>query len=92
MFSHYESPDARAHKKCRHPDYEAACEPLSRLHYVRVESLECIAVDNDRMIRGFLEDGDLYEPAGCFLRKITNCLFQGGEPHIKADVSCGPAT
>lgn len=59
-----ENPDARAHKKCTRADSEPIGEPLSHPHYVRAESLECIAVDSDRMIRGFLEDGDLDEPAG----------------------------
>lgn len=87
MFGHSKNPDARAHKKCTHADYEL----LSRLHYVRVESLEWMAVDNDRMIRGFLEDRGFVQ-AGCVLPEITNCLFQSGEPHMKADVSCRPTT
>lgn len=41
------------HTHCTHGDYKPGCGQLSWFHYVKAESLECITVDNDMMIRGF---------------------------------------
>lgn len=44
--------DAHTHTYTR-GDYKPGCGQLSGFHYVKAESLECIAADNDMMIRGF---------------------------------------
>lgn len=77
VFTLCSNPDARAHtheKRRTHADYEPVGELLSRLHYARVASLECVAVDNDGMIRGGFFRGRGFVRADWLLLRGDNKL------------------
>lgn len=54
-------------------DYKPGYGQLSWFHYVKAESLECIAADNDMMIRGFRGKGG-FVPTESLLMAIANHL------------------
>lgn len=67
---------------CTRGDYKLGCGQFSWFHYVKAESLECIAADNDMMIRGCRREEDLCQQSDSLWR-ITNCLCQNGVEHIR---------